>query len=74
MAKPNADSEAAIVNTNKTKREPKISSRYNENNIKLKFTASSSNSIHIIATKIFFLFKINPRAPAQKIKEVNFKA
>ncbi len=73
MANPNADSEAAIVKTNKTKREPKISSKYIENKIKLKFTESNNNSIHIKATKIFFLFKINPSAPAQNIKIVNFK-
>ena len=73
MAKPNADSEAAIVKTNKTNNEPKISSKYKENKIKLKFTVSNNSSIHIRATKIFFLFKINPSAPAQNIKVVNFK-
>ena len=73
MAKPKADSEAAIVNTNNTKTKPNISSKYKENNIKLKFTASNSNSIHIIATKIFFLFKTSPIEPAQKIRVVIFK-
>ena len=50
-----------------------MSSKYKENKIKLKLTESSSNSIHIKATKIFFLFKINPSAPAQNIKVLNFK-
>ena len=74
MARPKADSEAAIVKTNKTKIEPKISSKYNENNMKLKLTANNNCSIHIIATKIFFLFKTNPIKPRQKTKVVTFKA
>lgn len=73
MARPKADSDAAIVNTNKTKIRPYISSKYRENTIKLKFTARSNNSMHIIATKIFFLFKTKPSAPEQKTKVVNFK-
>ena len=50
-----------------------MSSKYNENKIKLKLTESNNNSIHIKATKIFFLFKIKPSAPAQNIKVLNFK-
>ena len=34
-------------------------------NLKLIFTASNHNSTHIMATKIFLLFKINRSAPAQ---------
>ena len=40
---------------------------------KLKFTASNKSSIHMMATKMFFLFKINPSAPAQNIRVVAFK-
>ena len=73
IAKPSADSVAAIVNINKTKTCPIISSRYIEKAIKFRLTANNINSKDIIIIIIFFLFKTNPIIPVKNKKVVNIK-
>lgn len=73
IAKPSADSVAAIVNINRTKTCPIISSRYIEKAIKFRLTANSINSKDIIIIIIFFLFKTNPIIPVKNKKVVNIK-
>ena len=63
MAKPIADSVAAMVKIKITNNCPKTSSKYIENTIKFRLTDKSINSIDIIIIKIFFRFNTNPKAP-----------
>ena len=73
MAKPIADSVAAIVKINNTKICPTMSSKYIEKVAKFKFTASNKSSIDIIIIKIFFRFKTIPTNPIKKTIQVSFK-
>lgn len=63
MAKPIADSAAAIVKTNTTKIWPTKSFKYIESAAKFKFTPKSSNSIDIKIVKMFLRFRITPNNP-----------
>lgn len=73
IAKPIADSAAATVKINNANICPKISSKKTENTIKLKFIASSINSIDINIIIIFFLFKNIPLSPIKNKMVVRYK-
>ena len=64
------DSAAAITNINKENICPIKSSKKTEDVIILIFTANNTNSIDIIVSKTFFLFKPTPIKPIKNnIKE-----
>ena len=70
MAKPRADSAAAIVKINKEKIWPYKSSKYIEKKIKFKFNESSNNSRPIKVIKKFLKFKMIPHNEKKNIIKV----
>ena len=73
MAKPIADSAAAIVKMNIAKICPITSSRYIDNVAKFKFTPNNNNSIDIRIVKIFLRLSITPNNPMKNTIAVRLK-
>lgn len=72
IAKPIADSAAAILKIKMENTNPVASSKYSEIYIKFKLTESNNSSIDINIIIIFFLFKYNPQSPIRnKVNENN---
>ena len=72
IANPIADSEAATVKINKANNSPKISSKYNEKNIKFKLIDNNINSIEIsinIRLCLLIIIPNNPRLKRKKLKK-----